>query len=409
MTFSESLASATKSGLCTVISGFGAYARMHDRVFGKIDPLPSWANYWKALNRQLCNKDQPGGDDPWSGGGCDGVAYKITSVIQTYPSSACSPFLPSPRVNTLYGPIRAVYIAPDPTPISPTRWSYYITARQTPTGPIVTDSYHAFSNPQLGNCPDPRLIDVDVVRLDGSPNQECDEQILPPPPPPPGWNNIVINNFTWINNNGDVINEGDLNLEFGFAYLSADFDIEIPVKVDVGGINFNGTFNFDKGAFEIDFSRDVVNNININLRRPDGDDRDLPDPLPDNPERPDDIEDDPDIIEDDEDDDAEEEGESRILAVRVVVSSVDNKSIGVFIQNKNPDIAIPNYGYIQFFIPTFDGEGAWSEDIPVKNANAFITCPWPDGATKVRGTPRAGVLWAIQALRANISTKIVFP
>lgn len=371
--------------------------------------MPSSANYWRALNRQLCNKEQPGGDEPIEGGQCP-VKYNVDVTRQESNSFACA-LQTNTRRRTVFGPISDISLFKVP-PIQATNqtWRIELTCYgqgTVPTASPVKVLVAEFLNVGT-NCPDPKITDVQIARVDGLPD-DCPGYV-PGPPPPPGWNKPVVNNFTWITNNGDVINEGDLNLELGFAYINADFDIEIPVKIDVGGINFNANFNFDKGAFNIDFSRDITNNFGDRIvRRPDGDDRELPDSDDDAPDSDDDIEEDPDVIEDDESLDGDDEGESRIIAARVVVTSVNNKSIGELVQGRNPNIGIPNYGFVQFFIPTDGDEGGWTQDIAVKNKNMFIPCPWLDGATRVRGTPRPGVSWTIGVLRSKDSNKVTYP
>lgn len=52
----------------------------------------------------------------------------------------------------------------------------------------------------------------------------------------------------------------------------------------------------------------------------------------------------------------------------------------------NPNIVIPRIGsvFFEYLIKTEGGyESAFSEDIPIKNANQFIPCPWIFGAIKV--------------------------
>lgn len=408
MTFSDSLAEATQDGICTLIDGFGRFSELMKRT--GIAPGSQFSvNYWRALSRRVCNKEQPGEDPPIEGGQCP-VQYNVTVTWTRSTGFSCT-MAPQSVLRTVWGPITGLSIEnlePD-EPVNPS-WRIELTCfgnGPTPTAQPVKVLVSQFTNAG-DSCPDPEIQDVSIARVDGLPD-DCPGYI-PPNPPPPGWNNIIINNFTWVNNEGDVINEGDLGLIFGFAYFNDSFDLDVPIKVDVGGINFNGTFNFDRGAFEFDFSRDIINNNGPpGLRPPDGPGGDAPPSLPGAPDSPDDIEPDPDVREDDDNEDGEDEGESRIVALRVVVTAVNNESIGTFIQRSNPDIAIPNYGYVQFFIPTGEGEGGWTADIPIKNANHFVPCPWPEGATNARGTARQGVSWTIQALRSKISTKITYP
>lgn len=424
MTFAESIGQASKQALCGVIDTFEGLSAMNDLTFGRIPgPLPSATNFWRGLNRRVCDKDEPGGAPPGSGGQCPCVRYRVETNIERQtlqlPDNKCGVGTPVAGSRDVYGPVTSVFIRK--TNSSSTSWGIYAMCRGLTTNDpggagcrasIVERQLGTFSSSATGTdgpCPEPQLLSYRMIRIDGQPEQDCDRE-WNPPPPPRDWNKVVINNFTWITNNGDTINEGDANFEFGFAYIDLDADFKIPVKVDVGGISFNGNFNFDKGAFEFDFSRDIINNNggDVNIRNPDNDGRELPDSDPDAPDRIDDVEPDPDVIEDDEREDDDTVERSRIVAARVVVNQTGNFVDELF-QNRNPNIAIPNYGYIQFFIQTGETEGGWTADIPVKNKNHYIPCPVPEGALFVRGTPRNGVNWSIQAYRKRLEGKVTFP
>lgn len=423
MNFAQALADATANALCSVIDDFRRFTEMHRRIFGRIDPLPNQVPYWRALNRRLCDKPEPGGDPPPIGGQCPCVKYEIRATVRRYtlifPDNVCGENTNAEITREVWGEVENVYIQRVGT--TGNTWGVRAVCRgltvNDPEGvgckPSGVDrQLGTFNSSALGTdgaCPEPELLNVEVVRSDGQPPEECDLLPLPPLPPPDGWNNVIINNFTWIDNSGNTVIE-NLGLTFGFAYFNDSFDLDIPVKVDIGGINFNGTFNFDRGAFNFDFSRNFAGDGgDLIIRLPGSGDITLPSPVDGSPDRGEEIEPDPNVDEDDDSGEDEEGGVSRIVAARVVVTAVNNKAIGTFFQQRNPDIAIPNYGYISFFIPTSGSEGGWTHDIPIKNANNFIPCPWEDGATAVRGTARDGVSWSIQALRKTVSTKVIYP
>lgn len=79
-----------------------------------------------------------------------------------------------------------------------------------------------------------------------------------------------------------------------------------------------------------------------------------------------------------------------ILGVFVRGNPIDfggNKTIVINEKNAtNPNIIIPRIGsvFFEYLVRTKEGyESAFSEDIPIKNANQFIPCPWVFGAIKV--------------------------
>lgn len=423
MSIVGALQDAAKRATCALLGQFDRSSAALDRVVGGFGTGAN-ADYWRRLNKGLCDRNEPPGNPPPKGGGCACVRYTISGIIKAYtlvlPDNKCGPRPDLTFTNQVYGPVTDVYIEP----ISPTSVSWRIKAKCR--GLVVNDpdgsgcrpsevirtigSFTSSYQGTEGTCPKPTYEVTSIVRTDGSPEQPCDDYYIPTPPPPPGWNKITINNFTWINEEGDsVVENADFN--FGFAYINADLDLEFPIKVDIGEISFNGKFNVDKGAFEFEFG-----DINLNfgnpdkpdVRGPDNDGRELPDSDPDAPDRPDDVEPDPDVIEDDEPIGEEIVRTSTIRAVRVVVTNTGDFVDELF-QDRNPNIAIPNYGYIQFFIRTEEDAGGWTADIPVKNRNHYIECPSKFGALFVRGTPRKGVQWSIKAYREVTRDVIAFP
>jgi len=80
------------------------------------------------------------------------------------------------------------------------------------------------------------------------------------------------------------------------------------------------------------------------------------------------------------------EPETRQL-LRGVIVTVTNipDDFGLIFQEGNPDIYIPNLGYVNFLIAT-GNVLSWSVDLAVKNRRCFIPCPWEGGALRVEGT-----------------------
>lgn len=408
MGFTDALQDQIKDSTCALIGVMESAARGLDRVVGGLG-TGSFVNLWKQLNRSACDRKDPPTDPPPEGGQCDNVRYNVTVTWDRSTGFSCT-FQQNSITRTVWGQITDLTIERVPPIVSTNQtWRIDLVCRGAGTSPGAPGTKVLVSQFTNGgnSCRDPKIVDVQITRVDGL--TDC-PGYLPPPPPAPGWNIINVNNFTWVDDSGDTVVE-DLKLTFGFAYINADLDIEMPVKVDVGGINFNGHFNFEKGAFEFDFG-DINFNFNRpdnpDVRQPDNDGRELPAPDPGTPDNPDDVEPDPDVIEDDEPEGEEIVRTSTIAAIRVVVTDTGDFVDELF-QNKNPNIAIPNYGYVQFFIRTEVDAGGWTADIPVKNRNHYIECPSQFGALLVRGTPRPGVSWTIKAYRKITRDVVAFP
>lgn len=407
--FSEALADATQKTLCSVINSFQSATEIFSRIPGDA-PARSAYNYWRSMNRRLCDEPVDGPPPPPEEGQCDGVLYYLEfSLDKSTNNSTCA--RQTVQVGAQgYGPIKSYRLQQKFNQFGAESYDILVTWRGgNASNPVQERLFGNVTNSGSGSCPPIQILDVSIERPDGQPD-DCGEPVLPGPPPP-GWNVVNNYNFTWNDNSNNTVNEfGDFT--FGFAYVDVDNDLKIPVKVDVGGISFNGTFNVDLGGFSFDFGDDITNNYNgdnPDFRPPRGDDRILPPTLPGNPSNPGDVPDDPGLIDDRDDPDEDVRNESRIVAVRIVTTQVNNKAIGEVIQTYNPNIKIPDLGLVQFLVQTDETAGAWTEDIPVKSLNAFIPCPWPDGALDVRATPRQGVFWSIQALRKRDARRISFP
>lgn len=76
--------------------------------------------------------------------------------------------------------------------------------------------------------------------------------------------------------------------------------------------------------------------------------------------------------------------------------------VGTLFQGDNPDIAVPNYGYVNFLCRAGGFQGGWTPDQPVKNGRCFIPCPWDGGAYAVEGTPQPGVEWVLTPVYAKV-------
>ena len=247
---------------------------------------------------------------------------------------------------------------------------------------------------------DPRFVDqvYSVVSIElsapGDDVNRCGS--LPPSYPPyiPG-DNTSNDNVTYTNNEGDDITM-PFSVTWGFHFEDTNGDINVPITVN---FTANPEFNFNGNIRLPDFV------LRPNFGNP---------ALPGSPSSPasDDyvVDDDPDEysnpispnIPDPSGDDERPETRRILRGVHIVTTGSD-PDIGRVLQNFNPDIMIPNLGYVNFLIKIGDRQG-WTPDYPVKNRNTFIRCDWEGGALLARATPRPGVVWSV----SNVYTRQSF-
>lgn len=349
-------------------------------------------NTARFLWEVLCNEPypEPPISPPFAGGQCP-VIYFVT-VRWTAPS-----LIPGvgdyddTSFNPVGGPIYGLSITPGfQGPDS--RWEMGIDATDPNTGERLYYTSRSIDRLTWGQ---PTGTIISIVREDGLPD-DCGDRgdLLPPdePLPPPAPIDI-----TYIDNDNNInVISGFLIL--GFAYIDADLNVKIPVTINVP-VNINPSFDV---GFDIDAEFNLGDNtFKINPPRPPGSDPTPPPGRPpdDDPRapRPTDPPPPPDPDVPNPPPPPEEDPPERVIrgVLVTVTDDSDASTVGGLAQDNNPDIAIPNYGYINFFSRLSSGAGGWSPDFPVKNARTLITCPWPGGAQVVEGTPRLGVQWVL--------------
>lgn len=246
---------------------------------------------------------------------------------------------------------------------------------------------------------DPRFVDqqYSVNSITLSPDDEllCGNPSPTYPPYIPGGNTAPSVPIVWEDNDNNTYND-NTDISFGFPVTLPDGTINIPIAFN---FNLNPEFNVEGtlhlpdmnlnlnlggnpglGGSECNPSSDdyAVDDGNDNYPNPPGDVL-PPSDTPGSPER------------------------RRILRGCLVNTATVGPAVGQIYQDFNPDIRIPNLGYVNFLVRVGEWQG-WSEDIPVKNVNQIIMCPWEGGALMVRGTPRQGVAWSIR----NVYTRQTF-
>lgn len=387
-TFFEALGNAAKSGLCTILSIGENYARIGQGsvIFGDDG---AEAAFLGGVRRQLCDQNPPAiPPTQVPSGQCPNVEYNIVVDYERFSSlnnrwdsihfehSGCN--------NEVGGPISGPRRYDDGTRTY-TEWTY----TKLSTGQRTTVSVNWSNSAQI------RGFQYRYVRCDGNSSANCD---APNVPDKPDWNVFGPTNVTYnVGGNSYTIKpvftfkgfefdvNGNIVAAFGVNYIDADLNVNANIDLNVP-IDFGG-FNFDFGG-----NRDEQ-------PAPTGDG--CPPPKPDDA----DPEAEPPASEDPDETGEDDPVDPNAPVIRAVVVTVRNSSqaadMGIIQQEDNPDILIPNAGFVSFQIRV-DNTVAWTSDIPVKNIRNFIPCPWDRGAIDVRGTPRPGVVWTLTPVLSKL-------
>lgn len=183
----------------------------------------------------LCNDPTPPPPipPPFAGGQCSGVGYAVTVNADFYNGvpdcDTPSNFAP---VRNVTGPVRGVRVVSNLGVDGPcdnaAGDTIILTASDSNGDPLDIvlrgDTSDVWANARI----------VNVVRLDGLPD-DCGDPAPPPPPPIPPQ----PISFTYINNEGDNVDvSGDVNINA--PILIAPFTLVAPITVNLGGITFGG-------------------------------------------------------------------------------------------------------------------------------------------------------------------------
>lgn len=376
-TLQESLTSAVRTGFCQALPGVVTGALLFTALsastaVGAAAGL-AVAGGAAAIYGLGCNRTLP--DDafpapPFAGGQC-AVDYRVEYSFEY--STNFSSGSPTYATGSDVFPFKRGAISGIRAVIAPNRSSAVVVLDHNGT---TSNGYGQSTSAGDSDIRNVRITNVSV--FGGGDPLACGSL---PPQVPTGITQpdaTVTNDITYVNNEGDTITV-PVVLAFGYANVDINGELNIPVSVQLDlnpVVNFNGQFNLRTGDF------------NVNLGDPDspfggngtcgGDpipDADTPNPTlplppsdpiaPSNPERP---------------------TKRRILRGCQVVTTVLQGKQTELDQNDNPDIFIPSLGYVNFLVQVGQ-RTAWTVDIPVKNTNQIIECPWIGGAIDVRGTP----------------------
>jgi hypothetical protein len=197
--------------------------------------------------------------------------------------------------------------------------------------------------------------------------------------PPNG--NVFTPDVTFVNNEGDTVTISP-TIIVGVAFVNAKAELNIPVAIDIGGIQLNANLNLSTGDVNFGGSYDTTNNT---YNPPAGNACECipPTGVPtDPPTRP------PGVPQPPGEEEDPAEGKRRIVgAIGTVTNdagqdSIDNSSYGC------PNVGVPYYGLVFFVHQSDNGVLSWSQDFHLKTRQQYIPCPFPDGAVAVAAAPR---------------------
>ncbi len=357
-TFNEAVKESGRLSLCALFAANEAVNALLSPIAGDsggLYPLTS------GLRRQLCSDDpanDPTPDVPFPGGQCPGTKYGAFMTGQVPPNA------PVNFEAIMFGPVlynAALPPVPEVTGCNEgSSWKRFSLTggpgsdTVTWTGCDATFQVTALNplNGGANNCGDPS----------------------PTPPGPPG--NIDYGDDITYNIDDSTQITVPINFTFAPAYVALNGNFNIPVKFNVGGVDFDGEVTVSP-EFNFDFSPAIgepgigTPDNPTGIGQPGGG----AEPLP-----------------------GADEMESTIIGVLVFSTlslGIEQSSI-IFLNG--PDIYVPRLASVQFAIKTSDSIG-WTADQDVKNLESYIPCPVPQGAIAVRVSPMPGVQSQFTAVR----------
>lgn len=383
-TFYEALGNAARSGICSYLDNYGNWLGYVQRYL----PNPATGFSQAALGlgqRILCNREPPPfeGEIPFEGGQCEGVFYRWNyTIYRKNLATDVETNEGTTSISGIRGQVKKVGIEDPGTSVL-----FYAIG----TNPDGSDQrINGFGSGSWSPGTYSWRWEGEVVRIDGQPDTCGNPTPIVQPPQPP----VVNIPITYTNNEGN-----NVTIPVGFVYAPVNVNLNgtlsIPVRVDLGGVNFNGDINLPDGEFNIDFGNPSYPPGSPSPDRydPDPDVPDIPPDVPGNDGEPPDELPEPETI--------------RLLRACIVTVTILPDNITEVFQEDNPNVFIPRLGNVQFAIRV-GNRLSWTAEIPVKNRRQFIPCPWEGGAIDVKGTPQPGVSWVITPVYAQQEQVIEF-
>lgn len=358
--------------------------------------LPNPAGFWYQL---LCDRPQPPAPPPpFTGGQCDGVGYRVEISAARF-TSGCVRASDSFGSVEVWGPIFAIRFEPVEPPPSNKAQRILIDCRgrfSDPIGDNQTIDGGIRTNLTGQDCPEPFITNIDVIRLDGMPDDCGDPPEFIPPPFPRPRPIIIAPSFNWVDIDNNVQIQPDFRIRIGRPNLTLAPRFNIPIDVDLGnpgapaGAPFSPTLTFNFGL-----SGTVEINIGISTSIfPPSPDSGLPDPNPiPVPDPPPPDKDTPETVE---------------LLYGVVVTAVqsDPSKVTIVELNGDPSLFAPDAATLNFVYKS-SGSNVFGRPIRVQNGKQVVYVDNEFEAVGFTVQPRAG--WEVEsvALRRPVAVEDV--
>ena len=374
--FADAVAGAFKEGFCFVFDKIANLEQLGSKIVpgaGAIGVPPAG-----FIFNLVCDKPPPTKKAPFDGGQCANVRYVIRCAFKTrivdpatnYDSTTTTPV---GDAAILFGPITNVY-AQIETDKSWSAYAVHRDGRYRLSGGFFTGA---------GRLIQAEVVSLSIRREDGAVDNCGNPQPVAPPFTPDG--DKYPYKFTYDGSDGQQYSF-PIVIAFGYFGVNVNGELTIPVTFNFTAnpqFTFNFRWNFNTGKPEPYIPPKVPG-------KPEGQNEPTePTPDPTNPPVPD-----PEFPPGDDPDEVKTPGTRRLIRAVIVTVFDQQGDVGRLYQNVAPDIAIPNYGYINFQVK-YGRDTFYLPDQPVKNQRCFIPCAWELGAVGVVGTPRNGIQWRL--------------
>lgn len=362
--FRDAVASAARSSLCAVIAVNDDAAKLFGRVPG-LKTGADYFNFFAPLRAQLCN-DAPSEtvppEPPFTGGQCAGQLYRLVGTI-TWDVLVCSTGTTVPVSEAVS--TDAIFVGPV-TSITPRYFDQGACGDRSFIFDVVHDGGNQTSTAFFRTNPTNRSFNAKFsgsAELAGGGDGGCGDPGLVLPPP---GDVVVPTTIIYNTNEGDEVTvEGDFT--FSPFFSVGDLSINVPFKLDVGGLTFDGTLEVAP-----EFNLDLSPRIYL------GGGGSIDDPgtlLPVPPEETEPIEPEP--------------NSPAIIGVVVRSTPIGELRSTAIATDGMPTIYAPRIASCSFAIQS-SLTIAWTSDIPVKSRDAYIPCPATQGAVGVSVSAEPG-------------------
>jgi hypothetical protein len=409
----DGIAGAARSGLCFVLgqyanAGFWLLRNVTGR--GNVqDFLGTSTNPYAQFYRWACDVEPPTNFEnnaPFTGGQCPVIYRPAYTIVQYDVNGNITRSDTDPGVTKLWGeirkPLNAYLVNGQGSQVVVEYWGY-----GSGDAPRASEDGIAYTQiaPFNPNTVRVEIQNLNYIRDDGLPD-DCGD---PPPvidPPPGTWNHYDVD-ITYNNDDGIDVTV-PVTFIFGFAFINATAELNIPFTLQLSPeFKFQGTLNVNTGDVHVDLFPTITNNSGDTIYNFPGSNGTYNinnnfDITGDRPPEP------PNGNTDDKPPGTTNGTGKVIRGVIVTVYGLNSKKHTVLYQNENPDIYVPNLGFVNFKVDV-NGVQAWTTDQPVKTLRHLIECPWMGGAIDVKGTPQPGIQFELTPVYAVSESGVQYP